>query len=84
MYAWRTWACDGGLLLEQRFDTPADAGRWRREKFGPDHSGLTLKAVDDGETLPVTSDELCAAHFAWQCPDLQDESATARVGPPAA
>lgn len=81
-FAWRTWGAYGGHPLTQRFDTPAEAGEWRRENFGTDHHGLTLVAVDALDRPRfVTADELCEAQWAWQRPDLDNETAAGPVAP---
>lgn len=65
-FAWRTWGCDGGHLLHQRFDTPEQAGEWRREHFpNVEDADLTLVAVEHGERRQVSPTEMAAAHRAW-------------------
>lgn len=71
-FAWRTHAHLGAHLLDQRFDTPEDAGLWRADTFpgvdGTDVAPLTLVAVVDGETESVTPLELHDCHMAWLHP----------------
>lgn len=68
-YCWRTWAACGGLSLDQRFATPAEAGVWRRENFpatvGPGSAPLTFMAVVDDQLVLPSALELFDAQAAW-------------------
>lgn len=61
-FYWRLYAQHGGERVAGPFDTPAEAGRWRRDleaRMG--RSWLTLVCVGGGESRAVFSDELVAA-----------------------
>lgn len=65
-YRWRTYGRDGGLPLDQEFDTPEDAGLWRRRHFpGVDDAELTLMAFQHGRETPLTASEMAEAQWWW-------------------